>query len=135
MQKTGARTMALRLGAVAALATGVLLAIDTWARPLPYLGWLVASSLLPGMLSWLVFVNTSRNQNRSNLAFMNAVVAGLMAKLLLSLVWIGLVAGLTEVPRLQLGLAYLVPFLIYTALEVHALMNNLQAQTASDSSP
>lgn len=127
--------MALRLGAVAALATGVLLAIDTWVRPLPDLGWLVASGLLPGMLSWLVFVNTSRSQNRSNLAFMNAVVAGLMAKLLLSLVWIGLVAGLTEVPRLQLGLAYLVPFLIYTALEVHALMNNLQAETASDSSP
>lgn len=135
MKKIDGRGMGLRMGGVAVLVGGVLLGIDAWARPLPHLGWLLASGWLPGLLSWLVFMNTNRNQKRSNLAFMNAVTAGLMAKLLLSLGWVGLVGWLTEVPRLQLGMAYLMPFLLYTALEVQGLLNNLRAETASDSTP
>lgn len=131
MQRINTATLALRLGAAATLGACLLLAVHYFGKPLPSLGVLLASATFPALLSLAVFVNTDRSLRSSQMAFMQAVVLGLMAKLFVSMAWVGLLAWLTPVSRLQLAFVYLGAFLVYTTLEVHALLNNLRAEKTS----
>jgi len=117
--------------ALLAIGVAVLLGVHTWLQAVPYVWVHAGSLLLVFLLSIGTFYQTDRSLRGSHMAFMSAVVGGMMLKMFFSLVYIGMTAAFTVVPPLALAMVYMSAFLLFTALEVHALLNNLRLQNSS----
>ena len=78
------------------------------------------------LLTGVAFLIANRGVNGTPGQFSNAVVSGMMLKLLFSLGFIGLVLYLSTVDRKAFIASYFTAFFLLSGFEVYSLMNNLR---------
>lgn len=86
----------------------------------------IASVIWASILIALAFIISARGLNGTPGQFSNAVLGGMMFKLLFSLGFITLVLFLSTVERKSFIASYFTAFFLLSGFEVYSLMNNLR---------
>jgi hypothetical protein len=86
----------------------------------------IASVIWASLLTALAFIISARGLHGTPAQFSNAVLGGMMFKLLFSLGFITLVLFLSTVERKSFIASYFTTFFLMSGFEVYSLMNNLR---------
>lgn len=89
----------------------------------------IGAVLWASLITAVGFLISYRSLNGSPGQFSNGVMASMMMKMLLSLVFIGLVLYLTSVSKKAFIASYFTAFFLLGAFEVYTLLNNLKPKS------